>query len=76
MKLQEFVGKRIAELRKEKNRSQQDLANDANIERTHLTIIESGKKNISLTTLDRIIEALGENIDSFFIINKQEEENE
>lgn len=66
MKLQEFVGKRIAELRKEKNRSQQDLANDANIERTHLTIIESGKKNISLSTLERIMIAMDITKEEFF----------
>lgn len=73
MKLQEFVGKRIAELRKQKNQSQQDLANEANIERSRLTVIESGNANISISTLERIIEALGENIHSFFKQNDKKD---
>lgn len=66
MNLQEFVGKRIAELRKAKNQSQQDLANEANIERSHLTIIETGKKNISLSTLEKIMNALDISKEEFF----------
>ncbi len=66
MKLQEKVGKRIMQLRKEKKFSQQDLASEANIERSHLTVIESGKKNISLTTLERLMEALGKGPKEFF----------
>lgn len=66
MKLQEKVGKRIMQLRKIKKLSQQDLASEANIERSHLTVIESGKKNISLSTLERILEALGTGPKEFF----------
>lgn len=66
MTFQELVGNRIAELRKQKHLSQQDLANDANIERPHLSIIESGKKNISLSTLQRITMALGVSSKEFF----------
>lgn len=70
MKLQEKVGKRIMQLRKEKKFSQQDLASEANIERSHLTVIESGKKNISLTTLQRIMEALEVSPKEFFHTNE------
>jgi len=70
MKLQEKVGKRIMQLRKIKKLSQQDLASEANIERSHLTVIESGKKNISLTTLERIMEALGTAPKEFFDTNE------
>lgn len=66
MKLQEKVGKRIMQLRKTKKLSQQDLASEANIERSHLTVIESGKKNISLSTLERILEALATKPKEFF----------
>jgi transcriptional regulator with XRE-family HTH domain len=63
---QEKVGARITELRKEKKLSQQKLAIDANIERTHLTHIEKGRKNISLSTLERVIKALETSIHNFF----------
>jgi len=63
---QEKVGARITELRKEKNLSQQKLAFDASIERSHLTHIEKGKKNISLSTLEKIIKALETPIHVFF----------
>jgi transcriptional regulator with XRE-family HTH domain len=66
MTLQEKVGQRICELRKEKNLSQQKLAFDANIERSHLTHIEKGEKNISLSTLDKIIKALDIDVLHFF----------
>jgi transcriptional regulator with XRE-family HTH domain len=58
MKLQEIVGERIAHLRKEKKISQQKFSYEANIERTYLTHIEKGRKNISLSTLEKIIKAL------------------
>jgi transcriptional regulator with XRE-family HTH domain len=58
MILQELVGARIAHLRKEKKISQQKFSYEANIERTYLTHIEKGRKNISLSTLEKIIKAL------------------
>ncbi len=58
MKLQEKVGKRITALRKKKNFTQLDLSYQVNIERTYITSIESGNKNISLSTLQKIIDAL------------------
>lgn len=67
MTFQEKVGARIYALRKEKNLSQQKLAFDASIERSHLTHIEKGTKNISLSTLERIIKALETSIADFFI---------
>jgi transcriptional regulator with XRE-family HTH domain len=58
MKLQELVGERITHLRKERQLSQQKFSYDANIERTYLTHIEKGRKNISLSTLEKIMNAL------------------
>lgn len=58
MKLQELVGERITHLRKERQLSQQKFSYDANIERTYLTHIEKGRKNISLSTLEKIMNGL------------------
>ena len=66
MKLQEIVGERIAHLRKEKKISQQKFSYEANIERTYLTHIEKGRKNISLSTLEKIINALEISPKEFF----------
>jgi transcriptional regulator with XRE-family HTH domain len=66
MKLQEIVGERIAHLRKEKKISQQKFSYEANIERTYLTHIEKGRKNISLSTLEKIMIALEITPEAFF----------
>ncbi|MGH2648077.1 MAG: helix-turn-helix domain-containing protein [Ginsengibacter sp.] len=66
MDLKEKIGKRITELRKEKNLSQQKFAYEADIERTFLTHIEKGRKNISVDTLQRILEGLEIPIRDFF----------
>lgn len=66
MTIQERIGKRIAQLRKEKKLSQQKFAYEADIERSFLTHIEKGRKNISVGTLERILVALEISIKDFF----------
>lgn len=66
MELKVKVGKRITQLRKAKNLSQEQFSYEADIERTYLTHIENGRKNISLSTLDKIVAALGITIKEFF----------
>ncbi len=66
MTIQEKIGKRITELRKEKELSQQKFAYEADIERSFLTHIEKGRKNISVGTMERIFVALGVSFREFF----------
>lgn len=67
MTIQEKIGKRITQLRKEKIKlSQQKFAYEADIERSFLTHIEKGRKNISVGTLERIFTALGVSFKDFF----------
>jgi transcriptional regulator with XRE-family HTH domain len=66
MTIQERIGKRITLLRKEKNLSQQKFAYEADIERSFLTHIEKGRKNISVGTLQRILVALEISLKDFF----------
>ncbi len=66
MKLQEIVGERIAYLRKEKKISQQKFSYESNLDRTYLTHIEKGRKNISLSTLEKIMIALEISPKEFF----------
>lgn len=66
MTIQERIGKRITQLRKERNLSQQKFAYEADIERSFLTHIEKGRKNISVGTLERILVALNVSFKEFF----------
>jgi transcriptional regulator with XRE-family HTH domain len=66
MNLKELIGNRIVFLRKAKGLSQQKFADDAGLERSHLTNIEKGNKNISLSTLEKILNALDVDPSEFF----------
>jgi len=66
MTIQERIGKRITQLRKEKKLSQQKFAYEADVERSYLTHIEKGRKNISVGTLERIFAALEVSFKDFF----------
>ena len=52
------MGNRIRELRQAKGWSQQLLADHAQIERSHLTRLEEGRKEAGLRVLERIADAL------------------
>lgn len=66
MDINELIGQRITRLRIQKNLSQQKFANEADIERSYLTHIEKGRKNISINTLQKITKALGVSLKDFF----------
>lgn len=66
MDFNELVGKRITTLRNQKKLSQQKFAHEADIERSYLTHIEKGRKNISMNTLRKITTALKISLKDFF----------
>lgn len=57
------IGQRIADLRKQKGMTQQDLADITGNQRNHISRIESGKYSVGFDTLQAIAEALGGTID-------------
>lgn len=57
------IGKRIAQLRKQKGFSQEELARQLGIPRPSLALTESGKRNITALELIRLSEALELSID-------------
>lgn len=59
MTFEKEIGLRIVKLRKQKNLTQEDLAGLAEIDRSYLSEIENGYKNISVQTLKKIADALG-----------------
>lgn len=62
----EKVGIRIRELRNELNLSQEKLALKADVDRTYLAGVEQGKRNPSIKSLEKIINALGLSFHDFF----------
>lgn len=52
------IGKRIAEIRKEKGITQQELASICNYEKSNMSRIEAGRTNMTVLTLEKIAEAL------------------
>ena len=62
------VGETIKFLRiKNTNLSQEEFAQKVGLDRTYLSRVESGQKNITLETLDIICKGLGVTITNFFI---------
>ena len=57
------VGRRIAELRKEQNMTQAQLADRCGIAQAHIARIETGRYSVGLDTLAQIATALGRSID-------------
>ena len=53
------VGKRIKFLREEQGLSQEDLACDANVSRSTISMIETAQNDITLSKVKRIATALG-----------------
>lgn len=53
------IGQRIKEIRVKQGLSQEKLALLADLDRTYIQSIESGKRNISITVLEKISNALG-----------------
>jgi transcriptional regulator with XRE-family HTH domain len=62
-KTRDRIGLRIATLRKMQGLTQEQLADKAGIQRTHLSRIEAGKYAVALETIQAIAEALGMTVD-------------
>lgn len=64
--MRELLGRRIKELRKTKNMSQDQLAEKVDIDPKHLSRIEVGRSYPSLDTLESIAVVLGAEVKDFF----------
>lgn len=60
------VGQRIKELRKKLDLSQEALGLKAEVDRTYVTDVENGRRNVSMEILERLIKALGVSFAEFF----------
>jgi transcriptional regulator with XRE-family HTH domain len=66
MSIKAKVGQRIKELCNEIGISQEALANKADIDRTYVTDVENGRRNISIENLEKLVDALQIPFKDFF----------
>ena len=59
MTIQGKIGKAIIRLRKHLGLSQEQFAYDSNIDRRYLSDLENGKRNVSISVIERISNSLG-----------------
>ena len=59
-------GRKVKALRKERNLSQEQLADMAGVHRTYIGMIERAEKNITLCNIERIAKALEVDIKDMF----------
>ncbi|MBA4196117.1 MAG: transcriptional regulator [Chitinophaga sp.] len=60
------IGQRIKSLRKQNGLSQESLAYKAEVDRTYVTDVENGRRNVSVEILERLIIALEVSFSDFF----------
>lgn len=66
MDIKEAVGKRVKELRNKIGISQEELADIAQLDRTYITSVERGKRNISIVNVEKLAKALQVSLAEFF----------
>jgi len=65
-------GKRLRELRKQKNFSQESFALKVGFHRTYIGMIERGEQNITIENISRILKTLEISFSDFFTDFKNE----
>jgi transcriptional regulator with XRE-family HTH domain len=66
MNIKEKFGFKVKQLREEKGFSIEYLANISNVDRTYISDIEKGKRNVSIEIMEKIILALDTDFIEFF----------
>jgi len=67
------IGITLLKLRKKKKVSQEKLSELANVHRTYLSDVEGGKRNLTVTVLKRIVDALSIEMSYFFEMVERED---
>lgn len=66
MDIKQAIGKRVKELRNKIGISQEELADNAQLDRTYVTSVECGKRNISIVNIEKLANALNVTLKEFF----------
>lgn len=59
MNIKERIGQRIRQIREQKKMTQKDLSDLSDLDRSYITSIENGQRNISIINLEKLANALG-----------------
>ena len=70
MEIKKKFGEKVKFLRIEKGWSQEKLALNADLDRTYIPSIEAGKRNVSITVIEKIVMALDVEIFELLIFKK------
>ena len=66
MDIKLLVGKRVRELRNSIGITQEELADLVGLDRTYITSVECGKRNISIVNIEKLANALQVSLKEFF----------
>ena len=66
MDIKILIVKRVKELRSKLGKSQEELADLAGLDRTYITSVECGRRNISIVNIEKLSNALGVTLRDFF----------
>lgn len=66
MDIKEKIGTRIKFLRNELKISQEELGFRSSVDRTYITDVENGRRNISVEVLERVMNGLNTTFKDFF----------
>lgn len=66
MDIKLLVGKRVKELRNKLGVSQEELADMVGLDRTYITSVECGKRNISIVNIEKLAIAFQVSLHEFF----------
>jgi len=66
MDIKKKFGKNLKRLRLDKGISQESLALSADLDRTYIPSIEKGERNVSITVVEKLANALNVSISEFF----------
>ena len=66
MDIRLVVGKRVKDLRNKIGISQEELAEIAGLDRTYITSVECGKRNLSIVNIEKLAKALNVSLAEFF----------
>jgi transcriptional regulator with XRE-family HTH domain len=59
MNIKERIGQRIRQIREQKKMTQKDLSDLSDLDRSYITSVENGQRNISIINLEKLANALG-----------------
>lgn len=69
MNVKEKIGFYLRDMRKRKGLTQEKLSYEVGLDKTYISEVENGKRNISIVNLEKLILTLGGTLKDFFSKN-------